>query len=847
MLNYGLNGQNVVKEVSMKRSLKLIALLLSFLSLNLIAPVASAEGALGDVNGDNYITSVDARLALRFSAGMEKPSSTQKNASDMNKDGKITLDDVKAIMADALDLESYEESLLRQGFPKSYVESLVELHKKYPQWEFVPMITGLDWQASINGERSPHKKQLIENNVQSSYKCSCSSCKGVIQENPNWVSASEEAVKYYMDPRNFLNEQYIFQFESTAYDSSHTKAGVEAILKNTWMYDSDITYLNTVGDKKTYKENGVAVKYSDYILKSAKDSGMSAYYLASKIVQEVGSSSASNAGGSSGTNAPYNGIYNYYNIGAYTGVRDGLEWANGFMKTSKSATMYKSAKTSSTKVVTVPQNTELNYISTSGDFYRAKAVVGGKTYSGYVPKSSVSVYTSYGRPWTSPQKTIYYGAQYIYDSFAETQYTGYLQKFNVNPQSDTLYGHEYMANVRAAAAEAKKTYNAYAAMNLLENKKVFSIPVFKNMPGADMTREDYFKESKPVVTVPSYTQTSITLEWTSIDNAENYQVYKYNESSKKYERVKTTSGLTYTDTSLSKGDLPRYKVRAYYKNSDGETIYSSYSSVFYGATTPDTPSGLTLVSKSEDSVKLKWSGVDCTGYMIYRYDSLSGGYEKVGSTTSTSYTDSTVDSGTAYKYKVRAYLKTDSRTFYSDSYTSVVSVTTNGEATTRKGYVNISEGYLNIRKSASTSADVVAQLPHGTALTIISSSGDWYKVSFKLDGETLTGYGHKDYIKIGTYTPPTPDEPEDPEEQQKEKCPYAEPTVTLIQGHAGESVKWLQWHLYKLGYLKESDIDGDFGPTTLSAVKKFQTDKNLDVDGAVGSGTRTALKNAYGI
>ena len=828
----------------MKRSLKLIALLLSFLSLNLIAPVVNAEGVLGDIDGDNYITFEDARLALRFSAGMAKPTTAQKTDADMNKDGKITLEDVKAIMTDALDLESYEESLLRQGFPKSYVEDLVELHKKYPQWEFVPMITGLDWQKSVDGERDPHKQQLIENNVQSSYMCSCKSCKGVIQEASNWVSASEEAVKYYMDPRNFLNEQYIFQFESTAYDSSHTKEGVEAILKNTWMYNANITYLNTLGEEETYKVNGKAVKYSDYILTSAKDSGLSAYYIASKIVQEVGSSSASNAGGSSGTNSPFNGIYNYYNIGAYTGVRDGLEWANGFMKTSKSTTMYKSAKTSSTAIVTVPQNTELNYISTSGDFYRAKAVVNGKTYSGYIPKSNVSIYTSYGRPWTSPQQAIYYGAQYIYDSFSETQYTGYLQKFNVNPKSESLYNHEYMANVRAAAAEAKKTYNAYASMGLLEAKKVFSIPVFKNMPGADMTREDYFKESKPTVTAPSYTQTSITLEWTSLDNAESYQVYKYNESTGKYEKVKTTTSLTYTDSSLKKGDLPKYKVRAYYKNNDGATVYSSYSSVFYGATTPDTPTGLTLVSKSDSAVKLKWTGVDCTGYIVYRYDALSGSYERVDSTTSTSFTDSTVDSGTAYKYKVRAYIKTDSRTFYSADYTSVVSVTTDGEATTRKGYVNISDGYLNIRKSASSTADVVAQLSQGTALTIMSTSGDWYKVSFTLNGSTLTGYGHKDYIKIGTYTPPTTDQPEEPE---KEKCPYAEPSVTLQQGHAGDNVKWLQWYLCKLGYLKESDIDGDFGPTTLSAVKKFQTDKNLDVDGLVGSGTRAALKNAYGI
>ena len=759
----------------------------------------------------------------------------------MDNNGKITLEDVKLILTDALDIETYEESLLRQGFPKSYVEYLVELHKKYPQWEFVPMVTGLDWQKSVDGERSPHKKQLIENNVQSSYMCSCSSCKGVIQEAANWVSASEEAVKYYMDPRNFLNEQYIFQFESTAYDSSHTKAGVEAILKNTWMHDSSITYLNALGTEKNYKEDGVAVKYSDVILKSAKNSGLSAYYIASKIVQEVGSSSASNAGGASGKNAPFNGIYNYYNIGAYTGVRDGLEWANGFMKAAKSISMYKSADTSSSKLVTIPSNNEVYYISTSGDFYRVSTIVGGTTYKGYVKKSDISAYTSYGRPWTNPYKTIYYGAQYIYDSFSETQYTGYLQKFNVNPESDTLYGHEYMANVRAAAAEAKKTYNAYVSAGILENKKVFSIPVFKNMPGADTTKKEAFKSSKPAVTVPAYTATSITLEWTSIENAEKYQVYKYNEETAKYERVKTTSATTYTDSSLSKGDFPKYKVRAYYADDNGDNVYSSYSSVFYGATTPDTPTALTLVSKGDNSVKIKWTGVDCTGYLVYRYDALSGGYKKVGSTTSTTYTDSTVDSGTAYKYKIRAYVKTDSRTFYSADYTSVLSVTTTGEATAKKGYVNITDGYLNIRASASTSADVVAQLSQGHALTIHSLTGDWYKVSFTLNGAALTGYAHKDYIKIGTYSGTTT-----PEEPEKETCPYTEPDVTLRQGDSGDAVRWLQWYLYKLGYLKESDIDGSFGPTTLSAVEKFQTDNNLDVDGLVGSGTRGALKNEYG-
>lgn len=813
----------------MKRCSKFTAVLLVCISLILTVPTAKAENVMGDVNGDGYVTFDDARLVLRFSGGMAKPTTQQLALCDMNSDGKATLEDVKLLMAAALDLETYETALLRQGFPVSYVEDLIELHKQYPEWEFVPLITGLDWQASVTAEREPHKQQLIENSVQASYMCSCSSCNGVIQEGSVWVSASEEAVKYYMDPRNFLNEQYIFQFESTAYDKTHTKAGVEAILKNTWMYNSNITYLDAFGTTKNYTENGAAVKYSDAILKAAKDSGMSAYYLASKIVQEVGSSTSSYAGGSSGKYSPYNGIYNYYNIGAYTGVRDGLQWANGYMKAAKSTTMYKTASASGTKVVTVPSNTELYYIGTSGDFYRVSTTVSGKSYNGYIKKSDISAYTSYGRPWTNPQKTIYYGAQYIYDSFSETQYTGYLQKFNVNPDSDNLYNHEYMGNVRGAASEAKKTYKAYVSANILETKKVFVIPVFKNMPGADLTREDRFKASKTTVSVPEYTDSSVTLSWTAIENAQKYQIYKYNSSTKKYERIKTVPDLSYTVSDVTQGKTDKYKIRAYYKNDKGETVYSSYSSVFEVTGRPDKVTGLATSSVADNSVKIKWSAVDSTGYAVYRYDAVSGSYTKIGSTTSTSFTDKTVDSGTSYKYKVRAYTSTATKNFYS-SYSAELSVKTAGIAT-QKGVVSISDGFLNIRDSASTSGKVVAELNNGYAVTILGTSGNWYKVSFTLDGKKLTGYSHKDYIKIVT---------------AKAKCPYAEPTATLRQGDSGESVKWLQWYLYKLGYMKESSIDGEFGPTTLGAVKQFQTDKKLGVDGLVGPATRSALKSTYG-
>jgi len=73
--------------------------------------------------------------------------------------------------------------------------------------------------------------------------------------------------------------------------------------------------------------------------------------------------------------------------------------------------------------------------------------------------------------------------------------------------------------------------------------------------------------------------------------------------------------------------------------------------------------------------------------------------------------------------------------------------------------------------------------------------------------------------------------------------PYTEPTINITKGSKGNNVKWVQWHLDRLGYdIGKYGIDGDFGNTTLIAVKKFQKAEKLDVDGIVGKASRSKLK-----
>lgn len=392
--------------------------------------------------------------------------------------------------------QSYRQYLLEQGFPESYVAKLTALHEKYPNWEFKVYDTGLDWQTAVNGERDPHSKQRIgvseSKSLPADYLCSCSKCKGVVQDSS--YAASEKAVKYYMDPRNWLDEKHIFQFETTNGGSGQTREGVESILKGTWMYNSRVRYTNTYGTQMLYDST---LKYSDIIMQAAAKSGLAPYYIASKIKQEVGSSSSSYAGGSRGTVMPFQGIYNYYNIGAYNGANDGLAWAAGFLKVKdgQRANLYK--KDDNGKLVLdVSLNSDQRMVYIDMDdtyfFVRLYAENGADKYltgrKGYIKKSDVrTTYVGpdfggndkYYRPWITPYRAIIYGSKYVYNNFGVYQYTGYLQKFNVT--SNQRYSHEYMVNVSSAQAEGTKIYNGYASNGLLNSKHTFYIPVFKNM------------------------------------------------------------------------------------------------------------------------------------------------------------------------------------------------------------------------------------------------------------------------------------------------------------------------------------------------------------------------------
>lgn len=67
--------------------------------------------------------------------------------------------------------------------------------------------------------------------------------------------------------------------------------------------------------------------------------------------------------------------------------------------------------------------------------------------------------------------------------------------------------------------------------------------------------------------------------------------------------------------------------------------------------------------------------------------------------------------------------------------------------------------------------------------------------------------------------------------------PDASPRTYIQRGMTGNDVRTMQTKLCTAGYLRSSEIDGDFGNITFGAVLAFQWDNDLEVDGSCGPQT----------
>ena len=322
---------------------------------------------------------------------------------------------------------------LSETFPSSYKPYIDELKKKYPNWEFKALYTNLDWEYVINNE-NVFGKNLVPKSYSNNWK-NTKPGEYNVEVDSGWVDSSRTAVEYAMDPRNFLNYVRVFQFEELSYNSkTSTKETIEKILYGTEFYNRIVEY-------KTSSGNNVVTdkKYSDLILGAAKTSQVSGLHLASRIKQEVGPFLSHSS--ISGTVSGFEGLYNFYNIGA----------------TSSSEPM--------------------------------GAIKNGLQYAKDGKGASSATKSKYLIPWNTKERAITGGAIFIGASYINVgQDTIYLQKFHVyDTKDDELFWHQYMTNVLAPYSESKLIYNGYSNSDLLDSSISFVIPIYNNMPDLPCT------------------------------------------------------------------------------------------------------------------------------------------------------------------------------------------------------------------------------------------------------------------------------------------------------------------------------------------------------------------------
>lgn len=254
--------------------------------------------------------------------------------------------------------KSFEEQLAK--FPESYRAALTALHAQYPNWVFIADPVAISFSEAVRLESTNRRKLVGSTYYKESWRSmdptSYDWFEGTWEEkyDPPWYGASREVVAYYMDPRNFLDANYIFAFMHQGYDPTYqTEEGIKKIIAGTFMEDN-------YSDPNDTEYGG---SYAKVIMAAAQKWKVNPYIIVAKIRQEVATANKGYSSIVSGTYGGYGhplyGYYNFFNIKA-TGddpIYNGLLYAKEQGWTTRSAAIIGGAEFLSDKYIANGQDT----------------------------------------------------------------------------------------------------------------------------------------------------------------------------------------------------------------------------------------------------------------------------------------------------------------------------------------------------------------------------------------------------------------------------------------------------------------------------------------------------------
>lgn len=422
------------------------------------------------------------------------------------------------------------------GFPESYKNRLRALHAEYPNWKFVVQNVDISWDEVIRNE-SIVGVNLVKKNAKSSWK---STARGAYNwsngtwpgfDSNEWVAASESIIRYYMDPRNFLDSTNIFQFLNHGYTTGEqTEEGVEKMLKGTFMESkssvkstvpsatsaptTSATTTATTAASTTQAQNAGPVADPNEKIELVGPTGES---LTSATLPKEELPTVEDKDNGPGYTEPapapvfestteFNDTEHGPGVVNSDSIKESVSASNSTYASTSASSAGENALSNGTTYVDMIMDAakssgvnpyviaamliqEQGVKGTSGlisgatgiyNFFNIEAYQSGNQSATSRGLAWAGSGNTYLRPWNTKAKAIIGGAMFYGSTYSKAgQNTFYLKKFNV--LGENKYKHQYMTNIEGAKNEGAMLSRAYSE----EDKKgvfTFHIPVYKDMP-----------------------------------------------------------------------------------------------------------------------------------------------------------------------------------------------------------------------------------------------------------------------------------------------------------------------------------------------------------------------------
>ena len=635
----------------------------------------------------------------------------QFSSGSGTQEGYVRSDYIKFPVSYSYD-STFENYLNSQGFPESYKVSLRTLHTEHPTWVFQAQKTGLNWSDVMAAEGAVGTNLVSKSSISSwksteygAYDWNTGIWTGF--DGSSWVAASKDIVAYYMDPRNFLNDTYVFQFLHHAYDSNaQTREGLTSLITGTFLEKTpeSTTAATQSVQETTGSGNSPVVNNSGSTGTSGSLQQGESYGPGMSTGTSGGTSSGSSSGstGSQGVSLEGPGSTVSSTISQRKVITTALpevEYGPGMDASSITDDNTGASNTSPVPtgqtyvdiIMKAAAQTGVNPYVLGAMILQEQGTgksgsISGKTagYEGYYNFFNVGAFASgsmsaitrglwyasqsgsYGRPWNSIEKSIIGGATYYSENFLKNgQDTFYLKKFNV--QGSNLYKHQYMTNVEGAAGEGAKLARAYTDA-MKKQALVFKIPVFNNMPETACT--------KPTVNgSPNNKLSGITIDGYSLTPTFSKDTEKYDlvvDSSVSSVNIRATaidskatvsgagtislgSGTTIVKivVKAENGDTRTYQVSIAKGNGNGSTtVVSPSTGSSAGSQSGSTvgPGGSTGTSSSGSSSGTSGPGSSTSGTQSSYPEGASGSGKLVTTSSGTTGTSGSTNPGSTGSY-----------------------------------------------------------------------------------------------------------------------------------------------------------------------------------------------------